>query len=350
MLRSDHSGNVTGHPAGSERPNGVFAHHGRQLTAGLLINPTSRRNKKHLGEIVQLVESCPHIHHVITDEASDAAAGLSFLANLSVNILVISGGDGTISEVFTHLLSDGPFETLPPIIILPGGTANMTGGDIGLKGSVVSAMRRLCNWLESQSGQASVQRRPILRVQPGPTQPARYGMFFGAGAVVQGINYTNQNIHSRGLKNEFSLGLGLVRSMWGISRQDPRFFEPTDMAIGSDGQPHDAQQSVTLMLVSSLERLFLNMHPYWGEENGKPLHVSVVRNPATRFLRTLPALLRGKPNRHMTPESGYVSYNVNTISLKFDGPFTLDGEIMHASDDLGPVEISNGGELVFLKV
>lgn len=342
--------NDAGKPGESARRMQPFAGRSDQVTAGLLINPTSRRNRKHLAEIVQLAESCPHIHYFITDEATRVSAGLSFLASSSVDILVISGGDGTISEVFTHLLGNQLFDSLPPIIILPGGTANMTGGDVGLTGDVLKTLRRLCDWLESRPYKADVLTRPILRVQPGSNTAARYGMFFGAGAIVQGINYTNQNIHSRGMKNELSLGLGLIRSMWGISKQDPRFFEPTSMTIASGGQSEGVQQSITLLLVSSLERLFLNMHPYWGEDNGKPLHVSVVGNPAQRFLRSLPSVLRGKPSRHMTPDNGYVSYNVDTISLGFDGPFTLDGEIMIANIDHGPVEISNGGELVFLKI
>jgi diacylglycerol kinase (ATP) len=320
------------------------------LTAGILINPTSRRNKKHIREIIQVAENCPRMHCRVTDSPDDVSSGLAYLANKSVDILAIAGGDGTVSKVLTHLLSEQPFESLPLIAIIPGGTANMTGGDVGLKGSVLSVMQRLCAWLELKSGQASVQRRPILRVQPGINQAASYGMFFGAGAIVSGINYTNENIHSRGLKSELSLGMGLVRSMWGISRMDPRFIQPTDMTISVDGKPHDPQQSVTLMLVSSLERLFLNMHPYWGEENGKPLHVTVVRNPANRFLRTLPSVLRGKPNRHLTPAMGYVSYNAETVSLRFDGSFTLDGEIFSANSERGPVNISNGGELSFLKI
>ena len=350
MLQTNKPGDVPNRLADAERRARLLVERNGELTAGLLINPTSRRNKKHLGKIIQRVASCRHLHYCVTDDPGDVPDALSFLAGKSADLLVIAGGDGTISKVFTHLLGEGPFEPLPTVVILPGGTANMTGGDVGLKGSVLAAMRRLCDWLELQSGQVSILSRPILRVQSDPHQAARYGMFFGAGAVVQGINYTNENIHSRGLKDEFSLGLGLLRSLWGISRRDPRFFRPTDMAIGIDGRPHESQQSVTLMLVSSLERLFLNMHPYWGEENGKPLHVSVIRDPAHRFLRTLPSVLRGKPNRHLTPEMGYVSYNVESISLSFDGPFTLDGEIVQPGSASGPVEISNGGELAFLKI
>lgn len=320
------------------------------LTAGLLINPTSRRNKKHIREIIDVAKRCPKLHFRVTDKPDEVSASLSYLASRSVDILAIAGGDGTVSKVFTHLLSERPFESPPLIAIIPGGTANMTGGDVGLTGSALGAIRRLCDWLEQTSCEADIQRRPILRVQTDASQVASYGMFFGAGAIVQGINYTNQNIHSKGLKSELSLGMGLVRSMWGIARLDPRFFQPTNIAFSVNGSPQDPPQSVTLMLVSSLERLFLNMHPYWGEANGDPLHVTVVRNPASRFLRTLPSVLRGRRNRHLTPERGYLSYNVETISLHFDGPFTLDGEIFHASYDRGPVEISNGGELAFLKI
>jgi len=175
-------------------------------------------------------------------------------------------------------------------------------------------------------------------------------MVLGAGAVVQGIEYTNQNIHSRGLKSEFSLGLGLVRSMWGIARQDPRFIRPVQIAIGIDGNTVAPPASIVMTLVSSLERLFLNMHPYWGEDNGQPLHVTIVRSPAARLLRNLPSLLRGKPNRYLSEDKGYLSYNVESISLGFDGPFTLDGEILHAQIESGPVEISTAGELVFLRI
>ena len=349
MRQTHHSNDATDHPVTPKLQAGVWAKRTGKLRAGLLINSNSRRNKEHLGEIVQLVDSCRQIHYRITDGPDDVSDALSYLAGQSIDLLAIAGGDGTISDFFTQLLNEGPFASLPPIVILPGGTANMTGGDIGLKADLLAAVRRLCDWLEQGSAQASMHSRPILCVRPGPDQSARYGMFFGAGAIVQGINFTNQNIHSRGMKSELSLGFGLIRTLWGISRQDPRFFQPTNMAIGIDHQPHDPQQSVTLILISTLERLFLNLRPYWGEENGKPLHVSVIGNPANRFLRTLPSVLRGRPNRHLTPDNGYVSYNADAITLKFDGPFTLDGEITHASASNGPVEISSGGELVFLK-
>ncbi len=323
--------------------------HGDRIL-GVLVNPRSRRNKKHLDEIIRAVSNCSKTHYRVVDQPGDISKVLAEFAAESVKVLAISGGDGTVSRVLTHLYAERPFEAMPVIAILRGGTANMIAGDVGSPGSVAPALQRLRLWIENGAGQIHLQSRPVLRVQPGRDQPDHYGMFFGAGAVVQGIEYTNENIHSRGLKSEFSLGLGLVRSMWGIARQDPRFIRPVNISIGIDGNTVASPESFVMTLVSGLERLFLNIHPYWGKDNGQPLHVTTVRSPAARLLRNLPSLLRGKPNRHLSEDKGYLSYNVESISLEFDGPFTLDGEILHAKTKTGPVEINTAGELVFLRI
>jgi len=330
-------------PAGAVLP-------GADRILGVLVNPRSRRNKKHQDAITEILGSCDKTHFRIAEHPDDISGVLADFAARLVNVIAISGGDGTVSRVLTHLFAERPFETMPIIAILRGGTANMIAGDIGSRGSVPAALQRLREWVESGIGQIEIQSRPVLRVRPGGSEPVHYGMFFGAGAVIQGIEYTNENIHSRGMKSELSLGLGMVRSMWGIARRDPRFIQPVDIAIGSDEQPVSSPQNIVILLVSSLERLFLGLHPYWGEKNGKSMHVTKVRSPAKRLIRNLPSLLRGKPSRHLTPEQGYLSYNVDSISLEFDGPFTLDGEILHAHIESGPVEISNAGELIFLRI
>jgi len=317
---------------------------------GLLVNSSSRRSSKQLASIIQIAKACPRMHHSITESPDEVSGTLKEFADKSVNVLAICGGDGTVSRVLTHLLDEKPFEDWPLIAILPGGTANMTAGDVGFRGSVLKTLHRLSVWSEKKSDDGQIIQRPILRVQPGSGQSPSYGMFFGAGAIVQGIEYTNENIHSRGMKSELSLGLGLARSMWGIARQDPRFIQPTRISIQIDDEDAAAPRDTVLLVVSVLERLFLNMHPYWAKANGKPLHATVVHSPAKRLIRNLPALLRGKVNRHLTLESGYLSYNLEKISLNFDGPYTLDGEIMQARAEAGPVEVSNGGELSFLRI
>ncbi len=327
----------------------VFAALPQRPLVGLILNPTSGRCKMHLAEINDIIDGCAQIHGAIQDEESKMPIALEGFANMPVDILAICGGDGTVSRVLSYLMNDRPFDRLPMIVILPGGTANMTAGDVGFKGTVVSTLSRLVNWLDRRSGKASLARRSILRVEPAPGERAHYGMFFGAGAIVQGIEYTNENIHSRGLKNESSLGMGLVRSIYGIVTQDSRFVKPTQMNI-ANGIKEGSERDVGLLLMTSLNRLFLNLRPYWGNDNEHFLHQTIIRFPAGRFLRNLPGILRGRPGKKLLADDDYQSENVSESRLLFDGSFTLDGEIIPANRDRGEVRITDGGRLVFLQV
>ncbi len=318
-------------------------------SVGLILNPTSGRCKMHLPEIREIIDNCTHIHGEIQEDESGVPIALEGFARKSVDILAICGGDGTVSRVLSYLMNDRHFKKLPLIVILPGGTANMTAGDVGFKGTVVSTLSRLVQWIDKRTGQATLNRRSILRVEPAPGERAHYGMFFGAGAIVQGIEYTNENIHSRGLKNESSLGMGLIRSIYGIVTQDSRFVKPTQMHI-TNGNSEGKERDVGLLLMTTLDRLFLNLRPYWGSDDGRYIHQTIIRFPAKRFLRNLPGILRGKPGQKLLEDDDYQSDNVSETRLLFDGPFTLDGEIIHVERCHGAVNITDGGRLIFLQV
>jgi hypothetical protein len=75
-----------------------------------------------------------------------------------------------------------------------------------------------------------------------------------------------------------------------------------------------------------------------------------MEQPVKHLLRAFPALLRGRPNRHLCAENGYFSHNADCIRLGFDGLFTLDGEMHRASREQGPLTISNGASLEFVRI
>jgi len=316
---------------------------------GLISNPNSGRNRKHLRAIERIVANHPRVHHCPTPGAADIPAALSMLAEHSVAVLAINGGDGTVARVLTHLLEDAPFERLPLIALLPGGTTNMNAGDVGLRGGLASAVQRLCRWADDDRCKGSLLRRAILRVNPGAGQPVAYGMFFGAGAIIHGIEYCRARIHTKGVANEIGPGLAMARTMWGIAMADRRFARPVSISVAFGNAPPEPAEDILILLVSSLERLFLGMRPYWGKEN-EPLHVSMIRAGAEHLLRNLPALLRGKPGRHTGVAAGYRSRNVGRISLTLDGPYTLDGEMYQASRKAGPVIITDGGPVTFIRL
>jgi len=315
---------------------------------GLISNPNSGRNRKHLRAIERIVANHPRVHHCPTTGPADVPAALSVLAERGVEVIAINGGDGTVARVLTHLLGDALFERLPLIALLPGGTTNMNAGDVGLRGGLVKTVQRLCLWADDDRIEGRLLRRAILRVDPGAGQAAAYGMFFGTGAIIHGIEYCRASIHTKGVASEIGPGLAMARTLWGIARGDHRFTRPVAVSVTFDNAAPAPAEDILILLVSSLERLFLGMRPYWGKEDA-PLHVSLIRAGADRLLRNLPALLRGQPGRHAGAE-GYQSRNVARIDLALDGPWTLDGEMYQASRAAGPVTITAGGPVTFIRL
>ena len=319
------------------------------LPVGLISNPNSGRNRRQLRAIERIVANHPRVHHYPTSAPEDVPVALSALAERAVAAIAINGGDGTVARVLTHLLEEAPFERLPLIVLLPGGTTNMNAGDVGLRGGLVKAVQRLCQWADDERIEGRLLRRAILRVDPGGGQPAACGMFFGTGAIIHGIEYCRARIHTKGLADEIGPGLAMARTMWGIARGDRRFAHPVSVSVAYDDTPPGPAQDVLILLASSLERLFLGMRPYWGQEDA-PLHVSLIRAGAPRLLRNLPALLRGRPDRLAGDAADYQSRNVARLELTLDGPYTLDGEMYLASRAAGPVCISAGGPVTFIRL
>ncbi|MDX1708023.1 MAG: hypothetical protein R3274_05445, partial [Desulfobacterales bacterium] len=112
---------------------------------------------------------------------------------------------------------------------------------------------------------------------------------------------------------------------------------------------HIAQtQKYLMVLITTLQRLFLGMRPFWGAQ-AKPLHYTAFSDRHRHFLRVLPSALRGRQSRHVKPENGYISHNIDEAHLTLDSGFNLDGELYTPDNKLGPVVVGCGGQASFLQ-
>ena len=312
---------------------------------GLISNPGSGHNRDEFARIESLAAGQPAIHHVVTHCLADIAPALETLSRRQVKVLAINGGDGTAAAILGRMFEQAVFVTPPLIALLPGGTANMNAGDVGIRGRLVPAMRRFCRWCEDrQDAHDRIVERPLLRVRTGGA--THYGMFLGAGAVMQGTEYTHSEIHARGLRDELSLALGTARTIWGVLRDDPRFTRSVSISLRLDDASEPAPHDVLILAVSTLHRLFFGMRPFWGAGPGR-LRMTLIEQHCTRFLRTFISIVRGRPNRNAVPQSGYLSHNADRIQLSMDGGLNIDGEIIHAR---GAVSIDTTESLRFLRL
>ena len=103
---------------------------------GLLSNPHSGRNRRMLGHLQSIVTAAGGIHHEITPDVSDIPLALRRMAQADIEVVAVNGGDGSVALVLGCLLSgDSPFPSPPLLCALPGGTTNVTVGDVGIRGA-----------------------------------------------------------------------------------------------------------------------------------------------------------------------------------------------------------------------
>jgi hypothetical protein len=314
----------------------------------VLSNPGSGHNRDRFAALRARIDTTPGIlAHRITEAPQQIDGVLREFAALGIATLAINGGDGTVSAVLGQLLESRHFARLPQIAILPAGTANMTAGDVGLRGSLGRAVRTLCAWAGGQraAGTGPAVRRRMLRVQRAGDVRPHYGMFLGAGAVIHGTEYAHREIHSRGLRDDFSLALGTARTVWGVVRGDPRFARSARLTWQRDEQPEQTHDALILAL-STLHRLAFGMRPFWGKGPG-PLRMTLLEQHCRYFLPNFTAIVSGHPMRMASAAHGYHSHNLQRLRFSLDGPINLDGEILNSH---GPFTVEPSPALDFLRL
>jgi len=282
----------------------------------------------------------------VLDPASVANA-LREMAERGIDTIAISGGDGTVNAVLNTVFGRSPFPRLPLLAVLRGGTANMTARDIGMRGRQERALRALLDCASRGGDGLTVVERPVMRIDPGPGREPIHGMFFGAAAITQGIEYCKREVHALGLRGEIGPAVTMVRFIIAMARGERAIVAPVPMTIAiDDGSP--ASFDCEIVHVTTLEQLVLGLRPFWGRETA-PLHYASVRAAPRHWIKALPGLLRGRPSRYITPANGYDSRNAHRLLLGLDSHFFVDGEIFSPTTG-SPLAFTNGGKAGFIQL
>ena len=142
-------------------------------TIGVLINRKSGRNRAGLADLRNLIVQSPEVVARETSGHAEAAEALREFDTRGVEIVAVAGGDGTLQSVFGLLFNDRIFRTPPPLGVLPGGTTNMIGYDIGAARKPAKELAALL--ARARAGkleEARVQRRLIAVHRPDTPLPS----------------------------------------------------------------------------------------------------------------------------------------------------------------------------------
>ncbi len=288
-------------------------------TVGVLSNPAGRHNARGgLKAVEAVLATAPAVPHRLAREPRDIETALAELAAAGVRHLAVNGGDGTVQAVLTALALRSPFVTPPRLLLLAGGTTNMSAHDIGSHGRAAALLRALL------ADRLAVTPRRVLTVRQADGT-ARCGFFLTAGGLPQAVRDCRAfREHARlpGLRSALGTALWvsgrLVRLLAGRAPFAPQAIEwRTDGAL---------RHSDALVLAATThQRLALGLRPWWGAGAG-PINITAISRPARRLALALPGVLRGRPPAWAGVDAGYASCRADTLELTAAGGYALDGE------------------------
>ncbi|SEP99818.1 diacylglycerol kinase family protein [Nitrosomonas ureae] len=315
---------------------------------GCLLNPMSGQVRKRKPAIRQALETIPGILICETNDDPGFRSAINQFIQENIDLLLIVAGDGTTHAILGHLFTSLQPEQWPLIMIVPGGTTNMTPLGLGIRGKPGKIIQQLHDFLLDPSAPRLVQR-PVLRIEQAGTGSI-YGMFFAAGLVARGVKFSRSSVKQIGITGSIFTSLIMLRSLIGLMTgmilgRHQKEWMPIKMAMTeANGRNH--QGTYLFVLVSALDNLLLNIRPYWGTEP-EPLHVTWVDQQYKRLWRSLWPLLSGG-GETLQEKDGYYSHNTSALTVHMNDEYIVDGELYRSNNTQNPLQITATNPVTFL--
>src|SRR4051812_5518589 len=156
---------------------------------GVILNPRSRRNQRDPRAALRLARTLGDHGVVRTARNRDDLARIAEdFRKLQIDVLGISGGDGTNYVTITGFLQVYGGEPLPPLAFLRGGTFNTVANAVGVpRGRPDGLLARLiASYAERTTTPLSWVERRVMHIGD------HYGFIFGTGAIYGFISEYNK--------------------------------------------------------------------------------------------------------------------------------------------------------------
>lgn len=312
------------------------------MKPALFSNALSRFNRQHPGLITARAASLGLTEYVIDTACLDNPARLDTLlsqaAGSGCDTLIVNGGDGTLDLLIARLRRDALAAWNPAIILLRGGTTNMTHRDVGYGKNPVqalaSAMRRTQPWVVTQ--------RDVICLSGGMLGGPRYGFFFGSHAIPNAIHHARHTLHARGMVGMVSEAVVFLKTLSTLLRgkiSGHPLLSPIPVTFTLHGVPRKTDH--VFIIATTLQRLVLGMR---AARPQKQLGCVAIMAPGNGIWRHLPSLWRGAPEH---TQGALLRWCDTQITLAFNGEVTLDGELFTCHHDT-PITLTLASPVRFL--
>ncbi len=331
----------------------------------LLSNPKSTGNRSLLPRVRAFCASHRDIFHYEVEDVGQIGQALRTIARVKPKVLVINGGDGTVQAALTELYHGGHFgDAPPPVAVLPNGKTNLIALDLGAGDDAIEALERVLALVHTDMVPHIVSRELIAltggKAGPGGAERrAVLGMFLGGAGLADMILYCRNKIYPLGLPNWAAHGLtfllGLISVIVGRhSRLLPAQWSLIRVSVTRSGE---MQGRFALIMVTTLERLLLNMSNMNGGLNGGingaaprvgAMQLLVIERNLFSILGALLAAVRGR--LALSRLNGVHLERGDEIRIHGGhSSVILDGETFEANDDR-PIVLRPAPPMPFLRL
>ena len=302
---------------------------------GVVLNPKSRRNLRDpraalrlaraLGDngIVREARSIDELHRIAED-----------FKRLRIDVLGISGGDGTNHVTITGFINVYGGMALPQIAFLRGGTMNTVANSVGVsRGRPEGLLGRLIRAYAQRASQplANVERH-VMRIGE------HYGFLFGTGVVYGFLAEYYRDGDPTPLVAAKTLlrGIGSTLVRGQTIRRMARPFRGTVEL--DDGTVWEDRDYLTIT-GGTIDQIGLNFRPFHRfNERKNSFHLLGIHASPIRLVGELPRIWNAEPMRNgrayeATPSRAIVRSTEGTMRYMIDGD-------LH--EQAGPLEVSMG--------
>lgn len=300
---------------------------------GVIVNPRSKRNLRDPRAATRLARRLGDDGVVRTVQSRDDLARIAEdFRRLEIDVLGISGGDGTNYVTITGFLAVYDNEPLPPLAFLRGGTFNTVANSVGIPrrspdGLLANLIRRYRG--REQDPLRCVERH-VLRMG------SHYGFIFGTGAIHGFIDDYNRTDDKNTLWAAKVLGRAAANVALGRETRVARRWQ--GKVTFDDGASFPDRDYLAIG-AGTVDQIGLGFTPFYrsGERDGA-FHVIGIHTSAIGLVKKLPGVWRAQP---MGEDHTYDRVASRCVVEARSGTveYMCDGDLM---TQRGPLELSTG--------
>jgi len=289
----------------------------------VLINPNARINKRK--RICKDTVETLLIHEAdvyVTETLSELPAAVEKILRGPTDLLIVSGGDGTLHLLLTEMLRQcNDAQNLPPLMVLRGGTMNMVANNLGNNRSPLMELRILGKiLLDCDVKTLPLQSLPVLKIDSSVTPNPLYGLVFANGIAFRILKeyYNGEPSPVRAFNVTASCIMGAFLS----KEQEKKYFPKLQANVIVDGKLV-GRKDLRISVAAAAPKLILWFTVFDDKEATSDGFFFLANFMKTKELaKNFWSLCRGGYEG-----DGHINMVVKEVKMEGADGFTIDGEV-----------------------